>query len=159
LSFGSAATVWIDCAAPSSLPACLTGKQQQAGTESGRRAMAAALLSPPSSLPMRWSWGASGEGARVLPQPPRSRTGSCVLASCVRGTRGLEMERRSLVLSGLVSSVVLVLPMPGREVMGCLSFCCYRVDFSSLIFKVCFSALVWWKVWPCLASSNFPTPK
>ncbi|TVU35917.1 hypothetical protein EJB05_17824 [Eragrostis curvula] len=76
--------------------------------------MAASLLSPPRSLPMRRSCGAPVEGTRVMPPPPRRRR-SCVLASCAReavpGTRGWEMERRQLLLSGLVSSVMLVLPI------------------------------------------------
>ncbi|GJM93898.1 hypothetical protein PR202_ga10491 [Eleusine coracana subsp. coracana] len=54
-------------------------------------------------------------GGRVLPPPPRRRRRGCVLASCARepvpGNSGLEMERRHLVLSGLLSSVVLILPI------------------------------------------------
>ncbi|GJN18370.1 hypothetical protein PR202_gb05524 [Eleusine coracana subsp. coracana] len=68
------------------------------------------------SWTLRRSRGVVVAGGRVLPPPPpRRRRRGCVLASCARepvpGNSGLEMERRHLVLSGLVSSVVLVLPI------------------------------------------------
>ncbi|CAL4975262.1 unnamed protein product [Urochloa decumbens] len=80
--------------------------------------MAAALLSSPPSLsspttqpslhPRR---GALGAGRRV--PPPRRRVR--VLASCSRepaaGSSGLEVERRRLLMSGLVSSFAIVLPI------------------------------------------------
>jgi hypothetical protein len=39
-------------------------------------------------------------------------------------------------------AVALVVPIPRTGVMRCLSFCCYRVHFSSFILRVRFSALV-----------------
>ncbi|CAL4948707.1 unnamed protein product [Urochloa decumbens] len=84
--------------------------------------MAAALLSPPPSLssptsqsPLRpRSRGALG-AVKGVPIPRRKVR---VLASCFRepaaGNRGLEVERRRLLMSGLVSSFAVVLPISGR---------------------------------------------
>jgi hypothetical protein len=64
---------------------------------------------------LRRSRGPLGTGAvRVLPPRRRAR----VLASCSREpaamNRGLEVERRRLLMSGLVSSFTIVLPISGR---------------------------------------------
>ncbi|KAG0538487.1 hypothetical protein BDA96_03G240000 [Sorghum bicolor] len=82
--------------------------------------MAGALLSSPHTLPSPISQSSLrprsraplGAGAaRVL--PPRRK--ACVLASCSREppdrNRGLEVERRRLLMSGLVSSFAIVLPI------------------------------------------------
>nr|AWY10654.1 hypothetical protein Sh038L23_g0290 [Saccharum hybrid cultivar SP80-3280]AWY10712.1 hypothetical protein Sh281G09_g0060 [Saccharum hybrid cultivar SP80-3280] len=87
--------------------------------------MAGALLSSPHTLPsptskfsLRPSRGPLGAGAaRVLPPRRRAR----VLASCSREpaarNRCLEVERRRLLMSGLVSSFTIVLPISAYAVM------------------------------------------
>jgi len=82
--------------------------------------MAAALLSPSPSLPSPnsqsslrpRSGGALGAGAARVPLPRRRIR---VLTSCSRepaaGNRWLEVERRRLLLSGLMSSVAIALPI------------------------------------------------
>lgn len=70
-----------------------------------------------------------------------------MLASCARepvlGTRGLEIERRHLLLSGFVSSIALILPISGKGVMGCLRSCGYRIHLSSYISNFLLLLLCW----------------
>jgi len=65
---------------------------------------------------MRRSGGALGAGAARVPLPRRRIR---VLTSCSRepaaGNRWLEVERRRLLLSGLMSSVAIALPISGRN--------------------------------------------
>lgn len=97
---------------------------------------------------LRRSRGPLGTGAvRVLPPRRRAR----VLASCSREpaarNRGLEVERRRLLMSGLVSSFAIMLPISG-SVHG------MSLYFSWFIHSV---RVLWTEELAFLLSANFHT--
>lgn len=80
------------------------------------------------------SKGTVGTGARV---PSARRARVLVSCSCTPTSRNRRLERRQLVLSGLVSSFAIILPISGEGINELSRFIAIHVSFSSVLLVYC----------------------